>query len=348
MRFVGLLMLGAAGYLLFWPVEITPQAWTPMAAPALEGALAPNEKLMQAQRAARDAGEGGEAVVLDAAGQVYTGFVDGRIVRLNPETGAVSEVVNTQGRPLGMKFAPDGRLIIADAVKGLLAWDGQTLEVLLTAVDGVPLGFPDDLDISSAGVVYLSDASVKFGVHKVMQDVYSHEPNGRLVSFDLNTGAARNLLSGLWFANGVALAADESFVLINETTRYRVRRLWLSGPQAGTDDLFAENLPGFPDNVTRNPRGGFWVALYGPRSAELDRLLPQPFLRKVVWRLPRSLQPLPPKIAHVLEFNADGEVTRTLMGTRAEVFAPVTSAVEREGVLWLGSLSAAGLAHYEL
>ncbi len=348
MRVVLILLLAAAAYLLFWPVEITPQAWTPMEAPALAGVLAPNEQLMRAQRMAVAAGEGGEAIALDAAGRVYTGFVDGRVMRLDPASGRLTELVNTQGRPLGMKFAPDGRLLIADAVKGLLAWDGDNLETLLTEVEGVRLGFADDLDVSTEGVVFLSDASVRFGVHEVMQDVYSHEPNGRLVSYDLNTGEARNRLTGLWFANGVALSADESFVLINETTRYRIRRLWLRGPLAGQHDLFAENLPGFPDNVTRSPRGSFWVALYGPRSAELDRLLPQPFLRKVIWRLPRSLQPLPPKIAHVLEVGEDGGVLRTLMGTRREVFAPVTSALERDGVLWLGSLSAAGLAHYEL
>ncbi len=348
MRVFVVLLLASAGYLLFWPVEITPQAWTPMAAPALEGVLAPNEKLRKAERVALEVGEGGEAVAIDAAGDVYTGFIDGRIVRFRPASGEVTDLVNTHGRPLGMKFATDGRLIIADAVKGLLAWDGQTLEVLLTEVDGVPLGFPDDLDISESGVVYLSDASVKYGVHKVMQDVYSHEPNGRLVSYDLETGQSRTELAGLWFANGVAVSADQSFVLINETTRYRIRRLWLSGPRKGQDDIFADNLPGFPDNLTRSPRGSFWVALYGPRSAELDRLLPHPFLRKVVWRLPRSLQPLPPKIGHAIEIADDGQIQRTLMGTGHDVFAPITSVIERDGHLWLGSLSAAGLARFDL
>ncbi len=348
MRFLLVLLVAAAGYLLLWPVEITPQAWTPIAAPVPEGVLAPNEKLMKAKRIVRESGEGGEAIALDSRGYAYTGFIDGRVVRIDPASEALTEVVNTQGRPLGMKFAPDGRLIIADAIKGLLAWDGETLQTLLTEVEGVPLRFPDDLDVSREGVVYLSDASIKYGVHKVMQDVYSHEPNGRLVSFDLKTGQARNALMGLWFANGVALSADESFVLVNETTRYRIRRLWLRGPKKGQDDLFAENLPGFPDNVTRSPRGTFWVALYGPRSAELDRLLPHPFLRKVVWRLPRSLQPLPPKIGHAIEIGDDGRITRTLMGTRTDVFAPVTSVIERDGELWLGSLSAAGLARYSL
>lgn len=348
MRLFFILILAAVGYLTLWPVEITPQAWTPPKAPAAEGVLATNEKLMSAQIMLAENGQGGEAVAVDSQGRVHTGFIDGRIVRLDPRSGATDELVNTQGRPLGMKFAPDGRLIIADAIRGLLAWDGRSLQTLLTEVEGTPLGFPDDLDVSSDGVVYLSDASIKYGVHKVMQDVYSHEPNGRLVSYDLNSGQSRNALTGLWFANGVALSADESSVLINETTRYRIRRLWLRGPRQGEDEIFAENLPGFPDNVTRSPRGSFWVALYGPRSAELDRLLPQPFLRKVVWRLPRSLQPLPPKIGHIVEVSEQGQILQTLMGTKSGVFAPITSVVEHEGELWLGSLSAAGLAQWSL
>ncbi|EXC19615.1 hypothetical protein L484_019361 [Morus notabilis] len=33
---------------------------------------------------------------------------------------------------------------------------------------------------------------------------------------------------------------------------------WLRNPKAGTFEVFAQ-LPGFPDNIKRSPRGGFWA-----------------------------------------------------------------------------------------
>jgi hypothetical protein len=56
------------------------------------------------------------------------------------------------------------------------------------------------------------------------------------------------MLTGLHFANGVALAADESFVAVAETGAYRLTRLWLSSPDPGRSDMLVDNLPGFPDN----------------------------------------------------------------------------------------------------
>lgn len=348
MRIATAVVLVMAMYVFFWPVEINPVAWQPLAAPSAEGPYKKTHVLTKARIYAERFGRGGEAIAIDEIGAVYTGFDDGRLVRLDAKTGEIKELANTGGRPLGMKFAPDGRLIIADARKGLLAWDGKDLEVLLTSASGIPLGFADDLDITRNGVVFLSDASIKFGIDQVLADVFEHQSHGRLIRYDLASGQAETVLSGLWFANGVALAADESFVLVNETTRYQVRRLWLKGPKRGQQDIFIENLPGLPDNLTKSPRGGFWVALYGPRSASLDRLLPKPFLRKVIWRLPHSLQPRPAHEAHIVELSSNGEPLRRLAGVGDDVFAPVTSVIEHDGFLWLGSLTAPGIASFEL
>ena len=43
--------------------------------------------------------------------------------------------------------------------------------------------------------------------------------------------------------------------------RYRIQRYWLTGDKAGTSDVFADNLPGCPDNINSNGMGVFWIAL---------------------------------------------------------------------------------------
>ena len=52
-------------------------------------------------------GHGPEDVVVDAHGNLWTGLVDGRIVRIAPG-GEQTVVTNTGGRPLGMHVARDG------------------------------------------------------------------------------------------------------------------------------------------------------------------------------------------------------------------------------------------------
>jgi sugar lactone lactonase YvrE len=54
---------------------------------------------------------------------------------------------------------------------------------------------------------------------------------GRLLKFDPRSGTTLCLAEGIWFANGVALAADESFVLVAETWGLRILRHWLKGPK---------------------------------------------------------------------------------------------------------------------
>ncbi len=42
---------------------------------------------------------------------------------------------------------------------------------------------------------------------------------------------------GIWFANGVALSGDESFLVISETFGCRLLRHWLKGERAGTTEV---------------------------------------------------------------------------------------------------------------
>lgn len=343
----GLLLL-LLGYMLFWPVAIEPQVWQPPEPPSATGSLANNNALQGATRLLQEQGAGGEAVVVDAQGRVYTGFANGDLVRLDPATNVHVLLGNTGGRPLGLAFDAQGQLWIADAQRGLMRWSAGSLTVELTQVEGVPLGFADDVAIADDGIIYLSDASVRFDHHNVRADFFEHAGNGRVVAFDPASGAARVVLDGLYFANGLALSPEQDFLLINETSRYRTRRLWLQGPKAGQNDIWASNWPGFPDNIRPARQGGYWLALYAPRNPILDWALPRPFWRKAIWRLPRFLQPDPPAVAHVLHLDAQAQVLTSLQGRGEGTFAPITCAAEGPRDLWLGSLSASGLARLPL
>jgi sugar lactone lactonase YvrE len=48
-------------------------------------------------------------------------------------------------------------------------------------------------------------------------------PNGRLMRYDLQTNEVTVLLDDLRFGNGLALAQDDSYLLIQETSLRRIR-----------------------------------------------------------------------------------------------------------------------------
>lgn len=343
---IGPLALVAA-YLLFWPVPIDPAAWTPPPMPSDRHPY--NEALKGIERLAEGVGRGPEGIAIDDAGRLYTGYDDGRVMSFDRDGGDPRLLADTGGRPLGLSFAPHGGLVVADAVQGLLLVDDSGVKTLSREADGLAFKFVDDVDRAHFDArVFFSDASSRFGIHEVMSDAFEHRPNGRLLEYDFDTGQTRVLLSGLYFANGVAVGPEDAYVLVSETTEYRIRRYWLKGEKAGTSDVFVDNLPGFPDNLSYDGEGRIWVALYAPRQSLLDALLPRPYLRKLVFRLPEFLHPAPVHHAWVLGFDLDGRLVADLQYRGDGAYAPITS-VERAGeMLYMGSLTATAIGRLPL
>ena len=333
------LIAATIAYLLFWPVPISPAAWTPAHAPSLTYEYQQNFRLTNTERLSLGAGFAPEDVAFDTKGRIYTGLDDGRIMRLQPDGKNPKLFVDTHGRPLGMKFDSNGNLIVADAIKGLLSIEKDaSVRVLSTQADGVPFRCTNDLDIAADGTIYFTDASSKFPLSHHRIDIVEHQTNGRLVAYNPKSKTTRVVLTDLQFANGVALSPDQSFVLIVETGKYRVHRVWLSGPKQNKSEIFIDNLPGFPDGISSNGKDRFWVALVAPREAMFDELLPHPFLRKAILRLPQSLQPAPKRYSFVLGLNAHGRVVENLQDSSKECYAQIANVVEHNGYLYFGSI----------
>src|SRR6267142_1091438 len=147
LRSIAIIITALLLYLLFWPVPISPAAWTPPPAPGLVGPYAQDNRLAGIQRLDTGGGFAPEDVALDAQGRIYAGMDNGRIVRLQPDGTQPEGFANTHGRPLGLVFDRADNLIVADADKGLLsvAPDGS-ITVLSTQADGIRFLCANDLD----------------------------------------------------------------------------------------------------------------------------------------------------------------------------------------------------------
>lgn len=336
-------------FFLLWPSPIDLLAWQPPAAPALAGATAPNSALSAAERLLENQVEGPESPIFDAAGRVLAGLADGRIVRFDLPSGRLETLADTGGRPLALEWNGGGDLIVCDAVRGLLRVDGagQVTE-LSSGAGGVPFRFTDDLDVARDGLIYFSDASSRWGHETYLYDLLEARPYGRLLRYDPATRSTELLLGGLYFANGVALSPDEDFVLVNETYRYRITRLWLKGPRAGQSEIFADNLPGIPDGIAGSGRGTYWVAMYTVRNAAADALQPSPFLKRQLAKLPKAFWPKPAPHGMALELDEGGHVLRTFQDAGGERVPHVTAVYERDGWLYLGNLHERYLSRFRL
>lgn len=329
-------------YLLAWPTPLDPFAWDPPPDPgtgpgsafqptqSMERALPLAEAVIRARYQAAGGPDnfGPEDIAVGPRdGLVYTGIGDGSILRVDPDTGEVEVFANTGGRPLGLGFDPSGeRLYVADARRGLLAvgLDGN-VTYLVDTVGGEPATFADNLAVGPDGVVWYSLPTREHSLEQVELDVWDSRPSGRLVRYDPATGEARVVLDNLFYANGVALAADGSFVLVNEFLAFRIRRLWLDGPQAGAHDIFVDALPGYPDNVTLTPGGSFLVGLSLARIPALDAQRARPWAVKAIYRLPGFLKPPPQYPGYLLEFGPDGQLQRMAADETQDKVAQVTA-----------------------
>ncbi|MDP3235072.1 MAG: SMP-30/gluconolactonase/LRE family protein [Myxococcales bacterium] len=346
---IATLLLALIGWLVLLPSPIEPAAWDPPAPMPMTGVYAKNERLKNVEWWAKQL-VGPEAMFIDPDGAVVTGLKDGRIVRLKPGVDEPQVIADTHGRPLALARHPDGRIIICDAHRGLLAFSADAIiEVLASEFGGVPFRFTDDLAIAANGVIFFTDASARHSIEQFTEDLLEHQTTGRVLRFDPQTRRTSLVADGFSFANGIALAPDESFLVVAETGAYRLWRLWLTGPKQGVKELFGAPLPGFPDNVRfSKARGVFWVAIGSPRNALVDSLAHAPFVRGLIAKLPKAVQPAPARHAFVAAFDLEGNVVDALQYEAPDSYSPIASALEHDGFLYLGSFAREGVARLKL
>ena len=291
-------------------------------------------------------GNAPEDVVVDAAGNIWTGVDDGRIVRISSD-GQPTVVGETGGRPLGLAVARDGRLLVCDSPRGLLAMDTDSgkFETLVEEVDGRHLQFCSNVTETPDGTIYFTESTSAFTYPHFKGAIMEARPRGGLFRRDAD-GTVLTVVPGLYFANGLTQTADGSALVFAETQGRRLSKYWLTGPQAGAVTTLVANLPGYPDNISTGADGRIWVALVSPVNAAVEWLAPRaPALRKLLWKLPDRLQlQIKPEVWAVA-FDPDSGEAIAGLHSKHPSFGMVTGLVESDGKLWMGCIGAPAVAY---
>ncbi|MBJ2130233.1 SMP-30/gluconolactonase/LRE family protein [Alteromonas sp. IB21] len=334
-------------YLLLWPVPIEPVAWQAPENKGFEGKFAQNTRLSELTLVDMGNDYGPEDFALNQNGTLATSSHSGAILLKKKGERAFNPWVNTSGRPLGIEYDSKGNLLVADAHLGLLKINSAgEVSVLVDNVNDSPVVYADDVDIARSGKIYFTDATTKFpamdygGTLKAsLLEIFEHKGNGRLIEYNPDTGNSAILMDKLVFANGVAVSHDEQSILVNETGKYRVLRYWLEGPNKGQVDVLIDNLPGFPDNISRAESGSYYIGLASPRSAPVDILSDKPFIRKIVQRLPGFMRPQGQPYGHLVKISENGEIEESWQDPTG-AFPFVTGAIKTKEGLYISSLTA--------
>lgn len=285
------------------PENVTFTAYKIKPSLPLTGKLGLNGKLNNAERLFENKLKGPEGLAI-YKNELYTGIHGGHIVKIINDNkyvpvikfGKACEHVWEEGkcgRVLGLTFDKKGALYAADAYYGLFKANITTgsydrIVAIDEIIDGKPVKVPNSVDVANDGTIYWSVSSTS---HYLYDGVYTllADGNGRLIKTDLKKKTHEVLIDNIQFANGVVLSQDESFVLVAETAQARVLRYYLKGSKKGTFDVFIDALPGLPDNLKRDTKGGFYIPLIKPLDVNTPHipslLAPYPLIRTFITRV---------------------------------------------------------------
>ncbi|XP_022842517.1 protein STRICTOSIDINE SYNTHASE-LIKE 4-like [Olea europaea var. sylvestris] len=304
--------------------------------------LAPsNSKLQEVDKLGEGVLKKPEAIAVDKMGVLYTATRDGWIRRLYRNGSWDSWRHIDSDALLGLTTTAAGDLVVCDSEKGLLKVGEDGVTVLASHVNDVKISFADDVIESANGNLYFSIASTKFSLHNWHLDVLEAKPHGQLLMYSPSSKETSILLDNLAFANGVALSADQDFLIICESWKFRCLKYWLKEEKMGQTEIFIDNLPGGPDNINLAPDGSFWIALLQLVPNGLEFVHRSRTLKHIIMCFPKLSKWVigVNDKATVINVASDGKIIRRFDDPTGKVMSFVTSALEFENHLYLGSLN---------
>lgn len=330
--------------LMFYSCALRPLAYQPETTPAFEGTTQLNEKLVGSEKIQLEGWFGPEDILFDSMDNLYTGvhnadFSDGRILKID-SSGEVEEFYNSGSWVAGLHFDKERNLIALSHKQGLISISPMKEIKVLAATDekGKPFLIPNGLDIADNGMMYFSNTSeissytIKYG-RKIIMEM---KPLGGLYSYNPETEEVKTLIKGTYFGNGVVISKDQDYLLLVETTKYRVIKYWLSGTKVGQTEIFINNLPGFPNGISIREDGSYWLGFSTKRNKALDKIHSKTEMKKFVYSLPEFMQPKAETFGMIMNISREGKIIESLFDTNGTVLSEAGAVKEFNGHLYIG------------
>lgn len=234
-----------------------------------------------------------EGVMCARDGTVWAADGRGACTRIAPDRATETRIGALGGEPNGICLDPHGRVIVANitgaSVQRLDPATGRH-DVLATTASGRPTPSPNFPFLDRRGRLWVSNSTDRADLVEAVL-----EPRGDGFLYCIRDGRSEVVAEDLWFANGVAVDADERFVYVAETTAQRVTRFPIRADGSlGPREQHGPDLGTAPDGIAFDDAGNLWVVL--PISNAIGIVTPSGGWEVVVEDPHASLMKLPTNI----------------------------------------------------
>ncbi len=209
-----------------------------------------------------------------------------------------------------------------------------------------PLAFCNDLDVSADGRrIYFTEpfayGTPSMGGGGTFREAISLGQNGQVWRYDMDTGITSVVAQNFTFPDGILVETGEDgrdkSLLVTETVKFRLLRLYLTGPKADQSETVLENLPGMPDGLDRDAQGRIWIGMLKQRSATIDKIHKTPWIKHILLRLPSGLMPVS-KETSILALSPDAGTPVFYTGHDGSVVTDISVVIPGRDALYLATV----------
>jgi len=205
-----------------------------------------------------------EGVMCARDGTVWAADGRGACTWIAPDGFRQARVGAVGGEPNGICLDRAGRVIIANLHGEVQRLDPSTgrHEVLATEASGVKTTSPNFPFLDRQERLWVSNSTARADL---MEAILAPAGDGFL--YCIRDGRSEIVADDLWFANGVAVDADERFVYVAESSAFRVMRFPIRADGSLAErEQYGPDLGTAPDGIAFDDAGNLWVTLPMPNA----------------------------------------------------------------------------------
>ncbi|MCE9599773.1 MAG: SMP-30/gluconolaconase/LRE-like region [Spirochaetia bacterium] len=275
---------------------------------------------------------------------------------LNVDTKVIEPVLQRVFSPEPIDSPANGS--IGDSNHGIVYSDANAPKMTFDAMageKGMDMPFCNDLAISADGNRIYFTAPYSYAGASMSGGTFGEAitlaRNGLLWKYDVPSRVLSLVARDFNFIDGILIEENgttrEESVLITETTKFKLDRLFVGGRRAGTHEVVWEHLPGMPDGLDRDSQGRIWIGFVKKRTPILTWAHAHPWIKNLFLNLPSFLLPVP-KQTGILALSRDGSTPLYYSmhdGSRVQDIAVV---VPHNGRIYLPSFNVHSQGLYSL